>query len=121
VNGPHADLALFRPKIEEKNAVPPFGSEEAELMFRFHKTRPIANFGYLNLMSMTLPLHEMTVPEKLRIMEALWEDLSRNADALESPGWHETVLQEREKRIVTGQTSFSDWERAKADIRRQAL
>jgi hypothetical protein len=87
--------------------------------FRFYKTRPAAILGYFNLMSVTLPLHEMSVPEKLRVMEALWEDLSRNSDALESPDWHETVLQEREGRIATGQAPFSDWERAKAEIRQQ--
>ena len=70
-------------------------------------------------MSVTLPLNEMSLPEKLRVMEALWEDLSRNSDALDSPAWHDTVLQEREKRIATGETHFSDWELAKADIRKR--
>jgi hypothetical protein len=61
----------------------------------------------------------MTLPEKLQIMETIWEDLSRHSDALESPEWHGTVLQKREKRIATGKARFSDWERAKADIRRR--
>ncbi len=68
-------------------------------------------------MSVALPLHEMSLAEKLRVMESLWEDLTRNSDALESPAWHETVLLEREKRIAAGETHFSDWESAKADIR----
>lgn len=70
-------------------------------------------------MPMTLPLSKMTLPEKLRIMETIWEDLSRHSDALESPRWHETILQKREKQIATGKARFSDWERAKADIRRR--
>ena len=70
-------------------------------------------------MSVSLPLHEMSVPEKLRVMEALWEDLSRNSDALESPKWHEAALKERKARIATGQTSYTDWERAKKEIRRR--
>ena len=70
-------------------------------------------------MSVTLPLHEMSLPEKLRIMEALWEDLSRNSDALESPEWHGTVLQEREDRIRKGEGNFTDWEQAKQDIRKR--
>ena len=61
----------------------------------------------------------MSVPEKLRMMEALWEDLSRNSDALDSPVWHETVLEEREKGIAAGEAHFSDWEIAKADIRKR--
>jgi putative addiction module component (TIGR02574 family) len=68
-------------------------------------------------MSITLPLSEMTVPEKLQIMEALWEDLSRHSEALESPDWHREVLEAREHRIASGEAKFSDWEQAKADIR----
>ena len=68
---------------------------------------------------MMLPLHEMTVEEKLRAMEELWEDLSRNADAFESPDWHGEVLREREQRLADGQESFIDWERAKIEIRQQ--
>jgi hypothetical protein len=68
-------------------------------------------------MSVSLPLDEMTVTEKLQMMEVLWEDLSRNADLIESPDWHRDVLDERERRIATGEARFSDWEQAKADIR----
>jgi hypothetical protein len=70
-------------------------------------------------MPVTLPLNDMTVTEKLQLMEALWEDLSRNADALESPEWHRQVLEERERRIASGEAHFSDWEQAKADIRKR--
>lgn len=70
-------------------------------------------------MPVTLPLSEMTVAEKLRIMEALWEDLSRNAGALESPEWHGTVLQDRERRIASGEAHFSDWAQAREDIRKR--
>jgi hypothetical protein len=70
-------------------------------------------------MALTLPLSEMSLPEKLRMMEALWEDLSRNSDALESPAWHEAVLQEREKLAACGQERFKDWETTKVDIRQR--
>ena len=70
-------------------------------------------------MPATLPLNEMTVTEKLQAMEALWEDLSRNAAALESPEWHRDVLERREQRIASGEAQFTDWEQAKADIRKR--
>ena len=70
-------------------------------------------------MQVTLPLSEMTVSEKLEVMETLWRDLSRNADAFESPSWHKTVLDERERKIQSGEARFIDWEQAKADIRKQ--
>ncbi len=53
------------------------------------------------------------------MMEVLWEDISRHPDALESPEWHKDVLQEREKKIVSGEAHFSDWETAKTDIRKR--
>jgi putative addiction module component (TIGR02574 family) len=70
-------------------------------------------------MAVTLPLKDMSISEKLQLMEALWEDLSRNADALESPDWHREVLEERESRIASGDAKFSTWEKAKADIRKR--
>ena len=70
-------------------------------------------------MPVTLPLSDMTVSEKLQLMEALWADLSRNADAFESPDWHREVLEERERRIASGEARFSDWEQAKAGIRKR--
>jgi hypothetical protein len=68
-------------------------------------------------MSVSLPLDEMTVIEKLQMMEILWEDLSRNTDLIESPDWHRDVLDDRERRIATGEARFLDLEQAKADIR----
>lgn len=68
---------------------------------------------------MILPLHEMTVEEKLRLMEALWEDLSRNSDDWDSPAWQEVELKEREKDIAAGRETFTDWEQAKIELRQQ--
>ncbi len=79
--------------------------------------RPQRPLGYDLFMPLTLPLSEMTIEEKLQAMEALWEDLSRNPDRLESPAWHEDVLREREKRLAAGEASFMDWDQAKAHIR----
>jgi hypothetical protein len=70
-------------------------------------------------MPLTLPLSEMTLSEKLQLMEVLWADLSRKPDALESPEWHGELLDERERRIAAGEASFSDWEQAKAEIRKR--
>jgi hypothetical protein len=68
-------------------------------------------------MEITLPLDQMTTAEKLRAMEALWADLSRNETQLESPAWHEMVLKEREQKITSGAESFIDWETAKKQLR----
>ena len=61
----------------------------------------------------------MSVEEKLQTMEALWQSLSSDHAAVESPGWHQEELAERERKIESGEAKFVDWEKAKADIRRR--
>jgi hypothetical protein len=68
-------------------------------------------------MDITLPLKQMTLAEKLRIMEILWDDLCREEDPLPSPDWHRQILQLRSQRIETGQARFVDWQEAKERIR----
>lgn len=69
------------------------------------------------VMSIKLPLHEMTIQEKLAAMESLWEDLSRSPEAIEAPQWHKDVLDQRQQRIADGTAQFEDLEKAKAEIR----
>lgn len=68
-------------------------------------------------MPINLPLKDMTLREKLAVMESIWEDLARTPEAIESPAWHKDVLDERRQRLAEGQSRFTDWETAKAEIR----
>jgi hypothetical protein len=61
----------------------------------------------------TLPLEHMSTEEKIRAMEAIWDDLCKKADSLSSPTWHKNVLAEREEQIKNGEDEFMDWEQAK--------
>ena len=63
----------------------------------------------------------MTIQEKLAAMEALWEDLSRSPEAIESPKWHREILDERRQRVADGTAQFEDWETAKANPREASL
>jgi hypothetical protein len=71
-------------------------------------------------MSKPLPLKEMTLHEKLAAMEALSEDLARSPESIESPAWHEEILDERRQRIADGKARFDDWKTAKVEIRNKA-
>lgn len=62
-------------------------------------------------------LDKMTIPEKIRAMEIIWDDLCRNADSLTSPDWHEQILRDREKNVKNGSEEIIDWEKAKKKIR----
>ena len=65
-------------------------------------------------------LQSISLPDKLRVMEALWADLSQEEDRFESPAWHAQALREAECAMKNGKAKFSDWETAKKRIRRKA-
>jgi len=69
-------------------------------------------------MPVSLPLQAMSVEEKLQVMEAIWDDLSRHADELEPPPWHGEVLDALEVAIGRGEETFDEWEAAKQRIRK---
>ena len=70
-------------------------------------------------MTVALPLHEMSLPEKLELFETLWDDLSRQPQQLQSPEWHKDVLEDRRQNVQSGDETFSDWEDAKKEIRKR--
>jgi hypothetical protein len=41
-----------------------------------------------------IDLQQMSREEKLKVMHALWEDLARDEDTVESPEWHQDVLRD---------------------------
>ena len=49
-----------------------------------------------------IEIEHLSREEKLRVMEAIWEDLSRDAEQIESPDWHREVLEETERRLRGG-------------------
>ena len=49
---------------------------------------------------------KMSKAERLRAMETLWDSLLHEDGEIETPGWHEKVLEERKKRIANGSAEF---------------
>lgn len=45
-------------------------------------------------------IHQLPLHDKLLAMEAIWNDISREEDALEVPQWHKDILDEREQLII---------------------
>jgi hypothetical protein len=70
-------------------------------------------------MKVAVDLKAMSVPEKMELLQAVWDDLSESEAELQSPGWHGDVLREREERVQSGQEQFIDWEVAKAQLKRE--
>jgi hypothetical protein len=71
-------------------------------------------------MSLQLPIDQLTIAEKLRIMEELWNDLRKRAEDVPVPQWHKDLLDERKRLIETGEAQFDDWEAAKKRITQQS-
>jgi hypothetical protein len=57
--------------------------------------------------------------DKLRVMEALWKDLSDDEKKYDSPAWHEATLVETEKRMNDGIEKVVDWDIAKKNLRKK--
>jgi gamma-glutamyl phosphate reductase len=68
-------------------------------------------------MSVNIPLDRMSTADKLRALEEIWDDLSRNAADIPAPGWHDDVLKARERKIAEGASTFDDW----PDVKRRLL
>ena len=67
----------------------------------------------------TLNISQLSVSEKLALMERLWESLSVCEDLSEPPEWHEAELQTREEEWKERHEVSQDWAQAKEEIRKQ--
>ena len=70
-------------------------------------------------MQSTIDIRHLSKAEKLRVMEDIWEDLSREEEKLDSPEWHREVLRETESRFKSGREKVVDWDTAKKDLRKR--
>lgn len=65
-------------------------------------------------------LHQLPRIDKLRIIEALWEDLAADEGAIASPAWHFEELRKTEDRLRAGEEESVDWENAKDELRKRS-
>jgi putative addiction module component (TIGR02574 family) len=65
-----------------------------------------------------LPVARLSLARKLDLMETLWAELTRDEKRLESPAWHQTVLEDREAAFKAAKVTASDWEQAKKRIKK---
>ncbi len=70
-------------------------------------------------MSISLSLDKMSIEEKIKVMESIWDDLCGQADKLASPTWHGEVLAGRESALQEGDDEYIDWETAKQNIKKE--
>lgn len=67
-------------------------------------------------MSNEISLEGLSVAEKVQIVERVWSELCRHTTDVASPDWHREVLEERERRLLSGEATVSSWREAKARL-----
>ncbi len=70
-------------------------------------------------MSNAIDIGHLSREEKLKIMEAIWEDLSKDDEQVESPEWHREALEETDRRRQSGQEDVIEWQKAKKELRKR--
>lgn len=68
-----------------------------------------------------VPISQLSFSQKLDLMETLWSDMASHEKSLESPAWHEAVLNDREAALNAGTVTTSSWEEAKERIKKNVL
>lgn len=65
-------------------------------------------------------LAALTVAEKVRLLQQVWQSLCAHPDSIASPDWHADVLMERRQRLLDGSATSIPWHEAKARLQRLA-
>ena len=66
----------------------------------------------------TAEIKSMSTAERLRAMEDLWNALCANEEEIQSPDWHGQILQERRKKIESGDAEFVSIKELKESVRK---
>jgi len=67
-------------------------------------------------MTIEPPLDALSVSEKVRLLESVWDSLCSHTGDVCSPGWHREVLEERTRRLQDGQATVAPWSEAKVRL-----
>lgn len=59
-------------------------------------------------------IKKMSKTEGLQAMEALWDSLIDEESEIESPEWHQDILEERKRKIENGKAEFISLEELRA-------
>lgn len=64
----------------------------------------------------SIPIHKMTLQEKLQAVDLLWSSISAETSEEVSPSWHADELEQRLLQSSAGGSMFEDWEAVKQEL-----
>lgn len=65
-----------------------------------------------------LHLSQLSITQKLDLLETIWDDLAHHDKAVDSPDWHREILDDRDAALAAGKAHTSLWEESKERIQR---
>ena len=74
--------------------------------------------SYIFDLMTTAEVKDLSLSEKLQIMEAIWLDLRDHVDACPISPETRTLLDSRRERVVSGEAALRDWDEVKHSIGR---
>ena len=54
-------------------------------------------------------LHKLSVKEKIKVVQTLWDDIAKEQSLLTLPLEHKRILDERIQKIDSGNAKFKSW------------
>lgn len=67
-------------------------------------------------MSNEISLDGLSVAEKVQLLERVWSELCRSTADVASPDWHREILEERQRRLLSGEATVSSWRDTKTRL-----
>lgn len=64
-------------------------------------------------------IRQLSLREKLALIESLWAEISADPRQVEVPKWHKDLLDSREEALQRGDAKVLEWEEAKRQIDRK--
>ena len=65
----------------------------------------------------TAEIKKMSTRDRIILMEEIWDTLRHDENEIESPSWHEGVLDKRRKQVENGEAKFISIDDLKASKR----
>ena len=59
-------------------------------------------------------IRKLPIGERLEVMEQIWDSLRDEVQEISSPSWHGAVLEERRKKIESGEATFTTLDQLKS-------
>ena len=69
--------------------------------------------------NLDISLKDLSVAQKLSLMERIWVDLEKRPSEIPSPKWHGDILARRMQSIENNESEFVDWADAKKQLLRR--